>query len=113
MNFKRTTRSAFTLVEAVVAMAVCGIMIVALYSGITSGFFHIRMARENFRATQIMVEKMEVIRLLTWDQINSNGFVPATFSAPYYPDNSTSATNSASGGLVYNGTITITDVPNS
>ncbi len=105
-------RSAFTIIEAIVAMAIVGFMVVALYSGITSGFFSVRFARENLRATQIMVEKMEVIRLCTWDQINSNGFIPVTFTAPYFPqDFTTNSYMSTLGeGLAYTGAISITPV---
>jgi len=85
---------AFSIIEALVAMAVCGIMFVALYGGISSSFFNIRLARENLRGTQVLLEKMEVIRLLTWDQINSNGFLAPNFSAPLFPS-LTSSSNSA------------------
>ncbi len=74
----------------------------ALLTGITSGFFTMRMARENLRATQIILEKVETIRLYSWDQINTPGFIPATFTQVYDP----TRTNSA--GLTYNGTMTIT-----
>lgn len=72
--------------ETVVALFVVGVVIVALYTAITSGFFSIRLARENLRATQIMVEKMEVIRLLTWDQLQA-GIIPTTFIEPYNAGN--------------------------
>src|ERR1041385_7221224 len=97
-------QGAFSLVEVVVAMAIVGILFIALYAGFLSGFQMIHVARENLRATQIMVEKMETIRLYTWDQINSNGFVPTTFAAAYYPV----GTNS---GFTYSGTIIITTAP--
>jgi len=76
-------------------MAVCGLMFVALYSGISSSFVNIRLARENLRGTQVLLEKMEVIRLLTWDQINSNGFVVTNFSAPLFPSLSSSSNSAA------------------
>jgi len=106
-GYKRscTSRPGFTLVEAIVAMAVVGIVVMALYGGITSSFLIIRIARENLRATQIMLEKMEVMRLCTWDQVNSNGFIPSTFTASYYTKNSTNLT-----GVTYDGTITIAPV---
>jgi len=78
------TQSAFTFVEVIIAMAAVGVVVVALYMGISSGFSIIRLARENLRATQIMVEKMETVRLYNWDQICSNGFIPSPFQAPYY-----------------------------
>ena len=69
-------RSGYTVIEALVAMGVVGLLVVALYAGMTSATISVRLARENHRATQIMDEKTELVRLLTWDQINSNGFVP-------------------------------------
>ena len=91
----------FTIVEVMVAMAVMGIVVVSLYSGFTAGFVVVEVARENLRATQIMVEKMETIRLYTWDQINSNGFIPTSFTN-YYDYTSTNS------GISFNGTVAIT-----
>ena len=86
-------------------MGVIGTTCAALLTGITSGFFSMRMARENLRATQIILEKVETIRLYSWDQINTAGFIPATFTQVYDP----TRTNAA--GLTYNGTMTITTPP--
>lgn len=101
----RHHRSAFTLVESVFALAMAVIMFGALYTGLAFGFSMIKSARENSRATQIMVEKMETIRLYTWSQITNPGFVPTEkFTVPYYavgPSNNT--------GLLYTGQIAIAD----
>jgi len=68
------------------AMIVIGVTVLTLYSAITSGFFSMRLARENLRATQVILEKMEVIRLLTWDQLQA-GILPNTFTNTYDPSN--------------------------
>ncbi|MEW6306314.1 MAG: type II secretion system protein [Verrucomicrobiota bacterium] len=94
---------AFTLPEVMISVAIIGIMFVTLYGGISSGFGIVQLARENLRATQILLEKMETVRLYSWDQVNSNGFIPSTFSASFYPG----ATNS---GIQYSGTISVTNV---
>ena len=60
--------------------------------------------RQELRATQVLEEKLEVIRLYNWDQIKTAGFIPATFTAPFNP----AQTNS---GSLLNGTVTITNVP--
>ena len=101
-------QSGFSILEAIVAMGVVGLLVVALYGGMTSAMFSLRLARENHRATQIMVEKMELLRLFTWDQINTPDFVPTTFTAPY---SDTGATNYPTNSLVYTGTITFADYP--
>ncbi|MBI3853849.1 MAG: hypothetical protein HY298_26790 [Verrucomicrobia bacterium] len=95
----------FSLVETVVGMGIMGVAALALLSGFTGGFFTMQMARENQRATQIILEKTETIRLYNWDQVNSNGFIPSTFTATYDPQ----GTNS-SVGTIYNGTLIITNV---
>lgn len=95
--------AAFTLVEIMVAVAVIGISFAALYSGITAGVQVVRLARENLRATQVLVEKMETVRLNTWDQVTSGTNLPPTFTETFYP----SSTNSP--GITYYGTVTVTN----
>ena len=90
------------MIEVTIGMGVIGTTCAALLTGITTGFFTMRMARENLRATQIILEKVETIRLYSWDQINTAGFIPATFTEVYDP------TRTNSTGLTYNGTMTIT-----
>ncbi len=83
-----------------------GMMAVTLYMGIAQGFAITQVARENLRATRILQEKMETIRLYSWDQINQPGFIASTF-VDYY-DPSSSASNK---GAVYAGTVVITNAP--
>lgn len=45
---------------------------------------------------------MEGIRLYTWDEINSNGFVPQTFIAPFHSNQQSSSFN-------YTGHVSIVD----
>ncbi len=106
---KRTRTGAFTLIETIMAAGIIGIGFISLYAGIGSGFGVIALARENLRATQVMQEKFETLRLYNWDQINSNGFIPRSFTASYYP----STNRNASVGITYNGTMVITNFPTS
>lgn len=91
--------------EVMVAVAIGGIMFVSLYSGFSTGFAVIQLARENLRGTQILQEKMETIRLYTWEQINTSAFIPTNFTDVFY-----ASTQSASG-LVYTGKVTIASAP--
>lgn len=97
-------QAGFSLTEVTVGMGVIGMSVVALFSGLTNGFFSVQMARENLRATQILIEKMETLRLYSWDQINTPNFIPAAFTAPYDP-------NSANQGVTYQGSVSITNAP--
>lgn len=94
------------MIEVLVAVVVLGVMFISLYSGFSSGFAVVQLARENLRATQIMQEKMETIRLYTWDQINTAGFIPTNFVEGFYP----TGTNAGSS-MSYTGLVTIVDAP--
>lgn len=87
-------------------MGVVGIVFVSLYSGLTSGIGTISMSRENARATQIMAEKLDAMRLYSWEKIVAN--TNAAFTATFAPTDS--STNS-SVGITYSGTVTVTPAP--
>lgn len=110
MKLRKPTRiSGFSLLEVCIGMAVIGIVCVALYSGMTAGMGTVRMARENERATQLMTEKLDTIRLYSWDKITTPGYIPATFFKAM--EASGSLDNAVASGLVYTGTVTIARAP--
>ena len=100
-NHRAGPRKAFTIVELVVALALIALLVLAVYGAITSGVGTIRMARENMRATHIMLEKTEAIRLYHWDQLKE-GYVPTQFVANY-----DTASSSTTSGILYYGTVKI------
>ena len=97
--------SGLTLVEVIFALAIIGLIVLAVYGAITSGVTSLRLARENLRATQILVEKTETLRLYNWDQLTTN-FIPASFIVPY--DATAGSTNS---GVLYYGSINLVSNP--
>ena len=97
---------AFTLAEVVIATMIVTVSATALMGCFNLSFFIMQMARENQRATQVILEKAEAIRLCNWDQVNTSGFIPATFTDYYDP----TATN-GSKGAVYNGTCAVSAFP--
>src|SRR5215472_12783449 len=105
---KRRSQQAYTLAEIVVTAFAFGIMAISLFSGFSSGYAVIQLQRENLRATQIMVQKMETLRLMNWSQVtDTNNYLENSFSDWFNP----SATNSGTGrGAYYFGVIT-TDAP--
>lgn len=102
----RALKRAYSIVEVLVAVAVFGVMFVSLYTGISAGFAIIQLARENLRATQILQEKLETIRLYTWDQINTPSFVPTNFLDRFY-----AVDTNDNSSLVYTGAVTIAKAP--
>ena len=97
---KIVTPEAYTLVEVIVAVLVLSVMFVSLYGGFSSGFAVVKLARENLRATQIMMQKMETVRLLKWSQLlDTNNFLQPAFTDYYDP----TATNANAFGATYKG----------
>ncbi len=86
--------SAFTLPEVMMAVVIILITFGGFYLGFTQGFAIIQVARENLRATQILQEKAETIRLFKWEEIDA-----ASKSAAYVTTNyfSPLATSGAKG----------------
>ena len=94
---------AYTIVEVVVAVFILGIMVISLFAGFSSGFAVVQLGRENLRATQIMVQKMEAIRIYNWNELTNSAFLKTNFTDYYNP--------SGSNGAVYQGTILVTKNP--
>ena len=99
----RQRLAAFSLAEGLFGVAIMGTVFVSLYSGMASGFQSIRLAQENLRATQIMLEKFEALRLYNWEQINTPGFVPVAFTEYFAPTEN-------SPGVSYSGRVTISNM---
>jgi len=98
-----------TLVEVMIGVGILGIMMVSFYGGFAFAFAEIRVARENVRATQILEERMEVVRLLNWDQlVNMPGYIPSTFNAPFYSEN---VTNPPPDNFLFSGTVNVGNAP--
>ena len=107
---------AFSIVEALVAACVVGVLFVSLYAGITAGFGALNSSRENLRATQVLIDKAETLRLYSWNQIatfgTSTSYIPSTFSESFFPattnySESTVRTNATGSGFTYYGVVSI------
>ena len=107
----RARGAAFSLVELMVASVIAAIMFIALFRGLADGYHLIQVGRENMRATQIMLGKMEAIRLCAWgsnistnNQLFTPTIVTPSFSDFFYPLGLNSSTNQ---GTPYRGTISV------
>jgi len=96
---KRT--SGFTLVEVMTAIGIVGIVSVSLYAGLAMSFNSVQNSRLELRATHILTEKLEAMRLFNWEQVNDNNFIPKNFTERYQPSESKS--------VVYQGKVTLSD----
>src|SRR6266436_926748 len=89
MNIRASTsqmvmpgRSGFTLVEVLVSVAILAFMMVSLHASFTYGFASLETTREDVRATQLLMQKIEAVRLCTWNNLSN---CPTTFSENYDP----------------------------
>ena len=79
--------AAFTLAEILIAITILIITVAGVLNGFGYGFYAIQIVRENQRATQIMLETTEIIRLYNWTQVNTPGFIPSITNTVYDPQN--------------------------
>ncbi|MGC3957237.1 MAG: type II secretion system protein [Verrucomicrobiota bacterium] len=97
---------AFTLVEVMVAITIIGIAFVSLYAGISFSFGVTTVERENLRATQVMLQRMEGIRLFNWVQLTNTALNPVTFNERYFPGSG----GKPASGITYTGTVEVADL---
>jgi Tfp pilus assembly protein PilV len=95
--------SGMSLMEVVMATGIIAITGGGVISSVNYGLCVMRIARENQRATQVMLEKLEAIRLYNWTQVTNDNFIPDTFTAPYDP-----TANGSAQGTTYYGTMSVT-----
>jgi len=95
---------ASTIVEVVIATVIIAIAGGGVITSVNYGLFIMQIARENARASQIMLERLESVRLYNWTEITNAGYVPTTFTDVYDP----TATSNMQG-TVYSGTLTVAD----
>jgi type II secretory pathway pseudopilin PulG len=88
------------LIEVVVTMLAVSIMLVSLHAGFYSGFAVMQETREDLRATQILMQQLEALRLCSWGQLSN---CPITFTEYYDPYGTTNST----GGTAYSGQIQV------
>jgi hypothetical protein len=102
----RRTQAAYSVAEVLVAVFVLGTLTVSLFGGFSSGLMMVRLERENLRATQILVQKMEAVRLLTWRQLSDTNVATRSFIDHYDPV----GLSTNSGGATYQGLVS-TNLP--
>ena len=91
----------YTLPELLVATFVLGVFVISLYAGFGSGFGLLRLVREDARATEIIQQKIETLRLCPWSDLPA---FPTSFKEPYDPLASTNDPQA----IIFNGTVSLT-----
>jgi hypothetical protein len=76
------------------------VVVVGLFGAFSFGFSTIKISQEDARASQILLQKLETLRVYDWSKI-TNGYFPKNFTVSYSPN----------GGVTYDGAIEIEPVP--
>jgi prepilin-type N-terminal cleavage/methylation domain-containing protein len=109
-------RRAFTIIELLISVAIAAIIIAAVFATVSTSFGMLTVTRQNLRATQIIVSRLEGLRLEAWDQTNqlsqlfNTGYLPTTFVEYFYPLGLNGSTNE---GIAYYGTMSVSQLTNS
>ena len=110
LNVNKTKRpccAAFSLIEVIMSVVVLAVMLISLFGGFSAGFAVVQLARENLRATQILVQRTEDVRLYSWTQVTNSSYFKTTFTDWYNP----SGTNNNTAGAVYKGNVNVAIPP--
>lgn len=90
----------FSVIEAMVGFLILGITITALCGGFSFGFNTIKLSQEEVRADQILVQKLESLRIYSWSKVTNTAYIPANFTNYY-------TTSNANYGVTYLGQMTV------
>ena len=99
-------QEAFTIADAAVAVLVLGTIGGAFCVTLSTGFGMLQTTREDLRATQILMQKVEAVRLCTWSELTN-----FTFQESYDPLSGSNTT----AGAVYFGSVSVgpaSSIPN-
>ncbi|MDB6019065.1 MAG: hypothetical protein JWR19_3554 [Pedosphaera sp.] len=106
----RRARLAFTLVEIMVAIVIIMITFVTIFGTMTLSLSITQTSRENLRATQIMLDKMEGVRLYKYTQL-TDGTLIAKFTNSFYETNNIGSATATGSGVQYTGVVSVTSCP--
>lgn len=98
----------FTLVETLMSVVVLSTVFISVFALLNFNISATRISRENTRATQILLDKMECLRLYQWQQLTNPAVLLTTFTNFTCDSTNLSSTNAAGQGIQYYGNITVT-----
>jgi type II secretory pathway pseudopilin PulG len=97
----------FTLLEAMIATMILGFVLASVLAVASQSFRYVADMRRTARSSQVLQQKVEDIRLLSWSDVNA---LPSTFTDPNDPTGFYKGTITKSAYDSYNGTTTVLKV---
>ncbi len=110
-NLRRGNKAAFTFPEVLVSTGITLVAFATIFGSMSTGLTVTQITRENLRATQIMVDKLEGVRLYNWAQVNDTNFLACSFTNSFFETNSMGASTATGTGTQYTGLVSVTTVP--
>jgi prepilin-type N-terminal cleavage/methylation domain-containing protein len=102
----RARLTGFTLIEVMLAVVMAAIIFTAVSFGLSTGYNVVQVSREQLRANQVCLSRVEGIRLCRYtDQLFDTNIVPQVFTDYFYPVGMGSSNTTAF--ITYNGTVTL------
>jgi type II secretory pathway pseudopilin PulG len=101
---RRAWASGFTLMETLVAMVTAGVLLPPIFTGLAFAVSSMQGMRENLRATQIVVQRMESMRLAAFKTLQDPAAYPATSTEYYSPSGQASGKGGTAYTVTYNWT---------
>ena len=99
---RRASASGFTLVETLVAILMSAIMLPALFTGLAFAFSSMQAMRENLRATQIIVQRMESLRLAPYKTLQDPAAYPTNAIEYFSPSGQATGKGGTAYTITYN-----------
>lgn len=103
-------QAAYTLIEVMVGATVMVVIFASVFAILMVGLTITGTTRENLRATQIMLDKMEGLRLYTPTQLTNTTLLVESFTNWFNETGNIGMANVQGNGVQYNGSITIAPV---
>lgn len=100
-------RHGFTLLEAMIATLILGFVLSSVLAVVSRCARYLTDIRRTARSSQVLQQKMEDVRLLSWSNVQS---LPATFTDPNDTAGTYSGSVAQSAYDSYSGTTTVTKV---
>ena len=108
---RRGSQLGFSLIEVAVATAVVLVSFGSIFGVMALGLSISEASRENLRATQIMMDKMEGVRLYNWSQLTNSSFLVPAFTNWFYETNNVGLSTASGYGIMYTGLVSVASMP--
>jgi hypothetical protein len=95
------------MVELLIGTSIIMFLYATVFACMTLGLSITKLSRENLRATEIMLDKMEGVRLYSWTQLNDTNFLQSSFTNWFFETNNIGTASATGNGIQYTGLVAV------